>query len=162
MDRPALMAIVIAFLFLLLALMALGWRARKRRQKHIAAPVAPPADLGAALGSFDGRYVATTASGDQLDRIAVHGLGFRSLVTITVTTSGLLVQRPGNDDFWIAKSELRDLRRATWTIDRVVEKGGLELVEWSLADRVVDSYFRMTQPAAFDAAVHQLLERTAA
>lgn len=162
MDRPLLMAIVIAFLFVLLALMALGWRARQRRQKDVAAPASPPAELGAALGSFDGRYVATTASGAQLDRIAVHGLGFRSLVTVTVTTSGLLVQRPGNNDFWIAKSDLRDVRRATWTIDRVVEEGGLELVEWSLGDRVVDSYFRMAEPAAFDAAVHQLLERTPA
>ena len=159
MNRPELMAITLAFLALLLLLMFLGWRARQRRQRGVSAPLAPPADLGAALGTFDGRYVATTTAGNPLDRIAVKGLGFRSLVTLTVTDSGMLMQRPGNDDVWIPRADVRGRRTATWTIDRVVEADGLELVEWTLGGASVDSYFRLDEPAAFEAAFAHLLPR---
>ena len=161
MNRPELMAITVAFLALLLLLMFLGWRARQRRQKNVAVPLTPPADLGAPLGTFDGKYVATTASGNPLDRIAVHGLGFRSSVSLTVTDTGLLVQRPGSDDVWIPRADVLDRRSATWTIDRVVEPGGLDLVEWKLGDATVDSYFRMIDPDAFEKAIDQLLPKKA-
>jgi hypothetical protein len=155
------MAIVIAFLVLLLVLMYLGWRARRKRQSGVAAPVSAPAELGRVLGSFGGKYVATTTSGVPLDRIAVHGLGFRGNVAVDVTATGLLVTFPDHD-LWIPRADLRELRQATWTIDRVVEPGGLELVEWTLGDRPVDSYFRMEQPAAFEKAVGELTARKAA
>ena len=151
------MAIVIVFGVLLLALMLFGWRARRRRQAGVAAPHAAPAELGRLLGTFDGKYVATTTAGDPLDRIAVHNLGFRGAASVTVTEAGLLVQRPGADDAWIPKAELRGWRRATWTIDRVVEPDGLELVEWMLGSRRVDTYLRLDDPAGFDAALTPLL-----
>lgn len=156
MNRPELMAITIAFLVVLLILMVVGWRRRQRRQKSIAKPLAPPAELGAAVGTFDGKYVATTTSGNPLDRIAVNGLGFRSNVSLTVTDSGVLVQRPGNDDVWIPRADVRDRRTATWTIDRVVESGGLELLEWNLGGASVDSYFRLDDARGFETAVDSL------
>jgi len=162
MNRPELMAITIVFLVLLLVLMYLGWRGRQRRQKNVARPLTPPVRLGAAVGTFGGRYVATTTAGDPLDRIAVNGLGFRSVASLTVTESGMLVQRPGNDDLWIPRANVRDRRTATWTIDRVVEPDGLELVEWTLGEASVDSYFRLDEPLAFEKAFAQLLPRTAA
>lgn len=162
MNRPELMAITIVLLVLLLTLMYLGWRGRQRRQKGLAAPLTPPANLGAAVGSFDGRYVATTTAGNPLDRVAVRGLGFRSLVSLTVTDSGVLVQRPGNDDVWIPRDDVRDRRTATWTIDRVVEPDGLELLEWNLGGASVDSYFRLDEPLAFERALAQLLKKEAA
>ena len=161
MDRTLLIVVPIALIVIFPTLMYLGWRARRRRQQHVAAPVAAPADLGAALGTFDGKYVATTASGNPLDRIAVHGLGFRSSVSLTVTDTGLLVQRPGSDDVWIPRADVLDRRSATWTIDRVVEPGGLDLVEWKLGDATVDSYFRMIDPDAFEKAIDQLLPKKA-
>ncbi len=162
MTRPELLAIWIAFLVVLLILMFLGWRARQRRQKNVAKPLTPPADLGAALGTFDGRYVATTTAGNPLDRIAVNGLGFRSLVSLTVTSAGVLVQRPGNDDFWVPRDDVQDRRTATWTIDRVVEADGLELVQWNLGGASVDSYFRLDDAVAFEKAFEQLLPTKAA
>ncbi|CAN5288599.1 hypothetical protein BH09ACT5_BH09ACT5_04880 [soil metagenome] len=162
MDRPQLMAITIAFLVLLLVLMYTGWRARKRRQGDIAVPLAVPADLGAAIGTFDGKYVATTAAGSPLERIAVHGLGFRSSASLTVTESGVLVQRPGSDDLWIPRTDIIDRRTATWTIDRVVEHDGLELIEWNLGGKRVESYFRLLQPDQFESAFQQLLPKQAA
>lgn len=162
MDRPQLMAIVIGVLVLLLVLMYLGWRARQRRQKNVAAPLQAPADLGAQLGSFDGKYVATTAAGSPLDRIAVHGLGFRSSATLVVTDAGLLVRRPGSDDLWIPRADVLDRRTATWTIDRVVEHDGLELVAWSLGGTPVDSYFRLLEPLEFEKAFQHLIPKEVA
>lgn len=157
MNRPELMAITLVFLAVLLLLMLFGWLARRRRQKDVAAPLTPPASLGVALGTFEGKYVATTKADDPLDRIAVRGLGFRGYATLTVTGEGMLVQRPGNDDFWIPKSDLRGRRTATWTIDRVVEPDGLELVAWTLGVTPVDTYFQVDQAVSFEKALDQLV-----
>ena len=161
MDRTLLIVVPIVLIVALPALMYLGWRARRRRQQNVAAPLPVPADLGAALGTFDGKYVATTAAGNPLDRIAVHGLGFRSSASLTVTDAGVLVQRPGSDDVWIPRADVLDRRSATWTIDRVVEPGGLDLVQWKLGEATVDSYFRMIDPDAFEKAIDQLLPKKA-
>ena len=157
MDRPQLLLVVIAFMAALLALMVLGWRERKRRQKSITAPVSAPADLGDVLGSFGGKYVATTTSGDPLDRIAVHGLGFRGTVTVDVAAIGLLVRIAGTKPIWIPAADLLARRKATWTIDRVVEHDGLELLEWKLGDRTVDSYFRFDDARDFELAIDTLI-----
>ncbi|CAN5357575.1 hypothetical protein BH11ACT4_BH11ACT4_03560 [soil metagenome] len=162
MNRPELLAIVIAFMLLVLALMVAGWQARKRRQGGMARPATAPGELGATLGTFEGKYVATTAAGDPLDRIAVHGLGFRGNTEVTVAELGVLVHIDGTDPKWIPAADLRAHRKATWTIDRVVEQDGLELLEWSLGDRVVDSYFRFDDWLDFEFAVDALLERNAA
>lgn len=162
MNRPELLAIVIVFMALLLALMILGWRARKRRQAGIATPAAAPAERGVELGTFAGKYVATTTAGDPLDRIAVHGLGFRGNAEVTVAEKGVLLQIDGTDEKWIPAADLRAHRKATWTIDRVVEQDGLELVEWTLGDRVVDSYFRFDDWVDFEFALDRLIEKSAA
>ncbi|MGL4340496.1 MAG: hypothetical protein ACRCSP_08780 [Rhodoglobus sp.] len=156
MDRPAAMAMVIALLGALLLLMRAGWWARQRRQRDILPPAVAPAELGMIMGSFGGSYVATTASGAPLDRIAVHGLGFRGTVVVVIATAGLLLRLPDRE-LWIPRTALRALRRATWTIDRVVERDGLHLLEWMLGDRMLDSYLRMTEPQQFEQSLHQLL-----
>lgn len=160
MDRPALMAIVVVFMLLLLGLMFWGWRGRQRRQGAVAKPQTPPTKRGELLGSFEGKYVATTAQGSPLDRIAVHGLGFRGFATVSIYGGGILLQIAGTPEFWIPAADLSDVRRATWTIDRVVEQDGLHLLEWTLGDRVVDSYLRMDIPAAFETAARTLLPVT--
>jgi len=156
------MAIVLIFLAILLALLAVGWRRRARRQSSIAQPAESPHDPGTMLGVFTGQYVATTAAGAPLERIAVHGLGFRGNVHVTVTTLGALLRIDGTSDKWIAATSMRDRRTATWTIDRVVEPDGLDLLEWDLGGTLVDSYFRFDSASGFDAAIDQLLERNAA
>lgn len=157
MDRGVLLALVLLLLVVLLALLPLGWYARRRRQKAIGAPASAPASLDDVRGTFTGKYVATTASGDPYDRIAVHGLGFRGNVVATVAGAGLLLARPGEPDVWIPREDLRRLERATWTIDRVVEQDGLQLVEWVLGPRPVATYLRLDDPAGFDAALTPLI-----
>ena len=162
MTRPELLAIVIVIMLALLALMAVGWRARRRHQSSIPRPAAVPGEVGAPIGVFAGKYVATTAAGDPLERIAVHGLGFRGNTSVTVAERGVLVHIDGTDDKWIPAADLRARRKATWTIDRAVERDGLELLEWTLGDKPVDSYFRFDDWRDFESAVDKLLERKAA
>lgn len=160
MDRPALLAIVIAFMALLLVLMFLGWRARTRRQSGIPSPQAAPRDLGRVWGAFEGQYVATTKAEDPLDRIAVGGLGFRARAVVTVAEAGVVIGIPGKTDPFIPATAARDLRDATWTIDRAVEEGGLQVIGWTLGDTAVDSYFRMLEPKAFTTALRSMLDST--
>jgi hypothetical protein len=149
------MAIVLVVLVLLLVLMVLGWRARQRRQASIATPDAPPASMGAVHGQFEGLYVASTVANEPLNRIAVRGLGFRSRAEITVADAGIVLALRGEAEAFIPVASLREVTRATWTIDRVVEAGGLVLVAWTLGSGEsavgVDSYFRLV-------ASHELLD----
>lgn len=156
------MAIVIVFMLFLLALMFWAWRGRKRRQGSVATPQTPPTVRGDLLGNFDGKYVATTVQGAPLERIAVHGLGFRGFATVSVFSGGILVQITGTPEFWIPATDLSAVRRATWTIDRVVEQDGLHLLEWKLGEQVVDTYLRMDTPAAFELAAQKLIPASAA
>ena len=80
---------------------------------------------------------------------------------ITVTDRGCLVGLPGNE-VWIPREHLSGTHRATWTIDRVVEPDGLEVVEWTLGEQPVESSFRMPQGGALESAIARLLERRAA
>ncbi|MEP6479985.1 MAG: hypothetical protein ABJB03_11375 [Rhodoglobus sp.] len=155
------MAIVVAVLFGLFGLMYSGWRGRRKRQAGIPKPESVPADLGQALGEFEGFYVATTSAGKPLDRIAVRGLGFRARCSVSVAVAGLVVHLPG-DDVFIPAGDVRDFTEATWTIDRAVEEKGLQLVAWTLGATPVDSYFRMDEPQAFAQAVDAMrsTERT--
>jgi hypothetical protein len=156
------MGIVVVFLLVLLALMFVGWRARQRRQAGLPEPERVPQQLGEIRGEFDGFYVATTAAGDPLNRIAVRGLGYRSRAHITVADAGIVLAIRGEHAVFIAADALREVTRATWTIDRVVEPGGLVLIGWNLGATVthatdnpaaatstaiaptpVDSYFRL-------------------
>jgi hypothetical protein len=51
----------------------------------------------------------------------------------------------------------REAKRATWTIDKAVEAGGLVVISWRLGDRDVDTYVRFDgDTEAFLAATDEL------
>ena len=66
----AIVSGLIAFVLLVFTGLALGWRARRRRQAGLPALDAPPASLGAPLIADDVFYVATTVAEAPTDRIA--------------------------------------------------------------------------------------------
>ena len=78
-----------------LALIAVGWRNRLRRQSDVEPLPEVPAELGAPLAAADGQYVASTTAGDWLDRIAVHNLGIRTNAKLSVHPEGVLFERAG-------------------------------------------------------------------
>lgn len=155
MLRFVLMGVVIGVGVLLLALMAVGWIRRSRRQRGLA--VAPVPALAPGAREHAGTYVATTTAGDPYDRIAAGGLGFRGRAAASVHSDGVLVRRTGEVDLWIPREDLLDAGRATWTIDRAVEPDGLTMLRWRLGDREVDTYLRLNAPVAFDADLGALL-----
>jgi hypothetical protein len=111
-----------------------------------------PSDVGAIAGEFDGFYVSTTLDGQPLNRVAVRGLGFRSRATIAVSELGVILALPGKNVF-IPKDTIREVTRSNYTIDRVVEPGGLVLLAWTLGDVKLDSYLRVDNT---DELVHAL------
>ncbi|MCU1544563.1 MAG: hypothetical protein JWM50_2428 [Microbacteriaceae bacterium] len=143
MDKQLSAALVLLFLVVVLALMVLGWRARKRRQSALGEPQHPPADLGVSAGDFPGLYVATTIAGEPLNRVAVRGLGFRARTTVSVSTAGVVLPVAGQVDTFIPAGDVTAVGRASWAIDRVVEPDGLVFVGWNLGGDAVDSYFRV-------------------
>lgn len=148
MDRLLPTLIIVLVLLGVFALMLHGWATRRRRQAGIARPVPAPESLGTASLVVDGYYVATTKADEPLERIAVHGLGFRARVTAGVHGEGIVLAVRGQQPIIIAPEALRGADRATWTIDRVVERDGLVLIGWMLGETPVDSYLRLPDPAA--------------
>ncbi|MCU1414095.1 MAG: hypothetical protein JWN80_1435 [Microbacteriaceae bacterium] len=150
MDRTTSLTITGVLLLLALLGMFLGWRARRRRQSALPAPLPVPAEIGAALFSVETLYAATTIAGEPLNRVAVRGLGFRGRATVTVVPSGVILGIAGTPEIYIPSTDIRSVERATWTIDRVVEAGGLVCIAWTLGAggaeaRDIDSYFRVTE-----------------
>ncbi|WP_105565235.1 PH-like domain-containing protein [Microbacterium halophytorum] len=144
-------AFFVAVIALVLFAMWWGWRARRKRSASVVAPQAPV--RGAEVAVFDGLYVATTRHGDPLDRLVVPGLAFRSRVHVTVTSAGVALAMPGSHTLFLDADRISGAGRATWTIDRVVERDGLVLIAWRSDDGTIcDSYIRL-QTASPDALV---------
>ena len=165
MTKEYLLTLVLAFFVILVGLMAVGWYTRRRRQRNIPSPLPVPADTGTVLAEFRGFYVSTTPDGEPLNRVAVRGLGFRARATVTVTETGVVVSLPAND-FFIPVTDLREVTRASYTIDRVVEAGGLVLIAWTLGGGYagnavrLDSYFRVDETQQLVDAVAGLIPGT--
>jgi hypothetical protein len=148
-----------------MGLMRLGWRHRGRRQAGV--PDLPPAPgtLDAPLApTVDGVYVSTTAEGDWLDRIVVHGLGVRSRTTVTVDRAGVLFTRTGAPDVFVPAGSLHGVRRSPGMAGKFVGGDGLVVLTWALGAHSLDTGFKPDRAAdgdALEAAVRSLLgERT--
>jgi hypothetical protein len=147
-PRLVLTAAVLAVIGLAIWGMWHGWRAREARQADIPAPTPPPADAlaeGSDAG-VAGQYVATTVSGDLLDRVVAHGLGHRGRAVLRAGDTGVLLQRVGEVDLWIPQADLRAVRLGSGQAQRSFEAGGLILITWLLGDREVDTGFRADDP----------------
>lgn len=146
MDRVIPTVVVGLVIVLSFIGMYWGWRARQKRQAALPRTASVPDALGAELLTLDLHYVATTIAGEPLNRVAVSGLGFRARATVTVAYSGIVLGLAGEPDAFIPAKDILAVERATWTVDRVVERGGLVCITWLLGDVRVDSYFRVVDP----------------
>jgi hypothetical protein len=135
-----------------------GWKRRGKRQAGIARPTPAPADLGLESASRDLFYVATSRTGDPLDRIVVPGLAFRGRAVVSVHPEGVVLDIAGTQPILIERRNLREVGRATWTIDRVVEPDGLIQLGWRLGDLDVDTYLRDSDdPRILLSAIRELI-----
>jgi hypothetical protein len=164
-TRIQLLVYVFIGFAVIIGLAIWGWMARRHRQRNIPATSPMPEDVGAMRAEFDGFYVATTLDGQPLNRVAVRGLGFRARATIAVTDSGVVLALPGNNVF-IPRDTIREVTRSNYTIDRVVEPGGLVLLAWTLgggtpSETRLDSYLRVTETEQLVKAIASLLPTSA-
>jgi hypothetical protein len=160
-EKTMLFLEVMAGFAVIIALGIIGWATRRRRQRTIPMPEQLPGNIGEVRFEFEGLYVSTTLDGQPLNRVAVRGLGFRARVTVAVADLGVVLALPGNTIF-IPREAIREVTRAQYTIDRVVEPGGLALVAWTIgmgesAETKVDSYFRVDETQALVDAIRSIM-----
>jgi hypothetical protein len=159
-DRVLIGIGILAAVAVVFALMAVSWRAKRRRQADIGEPATPPSDLGKPTYSDDLLYVATTRAAAPLDRVTIAGLGFRARAVVTTAPSGIVLDLAGRGPVFIPKAAIRGVGRATWTIDRVVDADGLTFVRWVLGTTELDSYLRSTDPDSLVTALSALAPTT--
>lgn len=163
--RPtvAVLAMVVLVALIYLAMWR-GWRHRGERQADVP-PLHPVAgDPSTVLRQAEGRYFATTTTGEWMDRLVVHGLGVRSPCTLRLTPDGLDVLR-GDLSFTVATDDLVGARRDRGTAGKVVPPYGVLVVTWrhpgaaagaGEPQRTLDSGFRLQHADEHDAWVTAL------
>jgi hypothetical protein len=158
-TRELAIGVMIALAVLVLLAMFFAWRARVRRDAHLTAPLGVP-EHAEVLDRHEVLYVSTTRHDQPLERLAISPLSFRARGEAAVTDRGLALCLDGAPTVFVASSRLVDVGRATVTIDKVVEPGGLVRVAWRAADdTVVDSYIRIADgdPRNFISALQRLV-----
>ncbi len=149
MTKELFALLCAALVALLAALAVVGVLARRRRQRDVEAPQAWTDAVPTLV--VEALYVATTRAGDPYDRIFAHGLGFRGRTRLAIDADGVQLVAD-RTEVRIPATRIRAVERATWTIDRVVEPGGIIVIAHELgAD--VDTYIRIIgdDREAFDA-----------
>lgn len=144
MTREAAVLIMAAVAAVILLLMLLAWRRRTRRDSTLSAQRGVPGDAEV-CERHEVLYVATTKHDQPLERLAIAPLAFRARGEAVLTNQGLALFLDGAQAVFLASDRLIDAGRSTWTIDRVVEPGGLIRVIWLTPEgETVDSYLRLT------------------
>jgi hypothetical protein len=148
-DAPRWVPVLI--LFGLLALAYLGmWRGwRRRAHRHDLPPLADVSPAADPTLQAAGRYFGTTTAGNWLDRVVARGLGTRSGCELSLSADGLDVVRPSGS-FRIATHALRGARLDRGIAGKVVPPHGILVVTWQHGDLVLDSGFRLADPAGHD------------
>ena len=160
--RDVAIAITIAVALFVLLSMLFAWRRRLRRDAGLVAPLGVP-EHAEVIDRHEVLYVSTTRHDDPLERVALSPLAYRARGEAAVTDRGLALCLDGAPTVFLASSRLVEVDRATVTIDRVVEPGGLVRVAWNVDDdTVVDSYLRIADgdPQTFLSALQRLVPTT--
>ncbi len=162
MSQPMAVGVMLGVAALILGLMLWGWMRRRRRDSGIIAPLdTRTAAQRESDGGFTeaGLYVASTAHGEPLDRLAIAGLAFRTKAAVTVSPAGVALELAGERPVLFTPDMLVGVDRATWAVGRVVEPDGLVLIAWRTAlGVVVDSYLRLhSDPRALIARIGALV-----
>ncbi|MBB6402958.1 hypothetical protein [Arthrobacter sp. AZCC_0090] len=147
MDKIASLLLVLCLAAIVAGLIALGWRSRLKQQAGLGPLPDVPEQLSPAGLVAEGQYVATTTAGDWLDRIAVHGLGFRGNAEMSIHPEGVLFDRAGTGPLFIPSRAVTDCRSASGMAGKFVEKDGIVVLSWMLGERELDTGFRTRHAA---------------
>lgn len=162
MSRELAIALWIGVAALLLVAMAFAWRRRLRRDSALSAPLGVP-EHAEVVDRHEVLYVSTTRHDEPLERLTISPLAYRARGEAAVTDRGLALCLDGAPTVFLASDRLVSVDRATVTIDRVVEPGGLVRVAWNASDdTIVDSYLRVADgdPKTFISELQRLVPAT--
>lgn len=141
--RDIAIAATVALAVIALLAMLFAWRRRLRRDAGLTAPLGVP-EHAEVTSRDEVLYVSTTRHDEPLERVAISPLAYRARGELAVTDRGVALCLDGAPTVFLASSRLVDVGRATVTIDRVVEPGGLVRIAWTASDdTIVDSYVRV-------------------
>lgn len=159
MTREVAIAVTIVLALLVLGAMTFAWRRRLRRDSGLSAPLGVP-EHAEVTHRREVLYVSTTKHDQPLERLTISPLAYRARGEAAVTDRGLALCLDGAPTVFVAASRLISVDRATVTIDRVVEPGGLVRVAWNADDdTIVDSYLRVADgdPTTFITELQRLV-----
>lgn len=141
-TRDLAVAITIAVALVALLAMLFAWRRRMRRDSIYTAPLGVP-EHAEVTGRHEVLYVSTTRHDQPLERLAIAPLAYRARGELAVTDRGIALCLDGSPTVFLSKDKLAGVDRATVTIDKAVEPGGLVRITWRAdAGTIVDSYLR--------------------
>lgn len=141
-NKIASLLLVVVLAAVAAGLIAIGWRGRLKRQSGLGQLPEVPETLSPAGIVAEGQYVATTTAGDWLDRVAVHGLGFRGNAEMSVHPEGVLFDRKGTAPLFVPAAAVTDCGSAAGMAGKFVEKDGLVVLSWRLGEHEFDTGFR--------------------
>ena len=152
MDKWIGAVVAIVIVAVVAWLMIRSWRRRTKRDATLSA-YAMPTELRPATLELEVLYVATTPTGQPLERLAVQGLAFRGSARIEVSPDGLVLRIAGEPATYVPAERIVAAGEASYVIDRGVEPEGLVAVTWiaqvsdpELVAPHVDSYLRARYP----------------
>lgn len=143
-NAPLRTALVIAFVVvfaLALVMMRRSWLKKKAAQAHIATPLDIPSDFDASF-AVEGRFLATSTTGDWLTRITVHTLGVPSRAIVRWGRTGIAVDRPSELSFFVPWADVIAVRSDRAIAGRAFEKDGIAVITIKLGDAFVEFGFR--------------------
>jgi hypothetical protein len=149
MDRLWGAAVAVVMVAIVFFLMWRGWQRRVRRDATRASLSQQfELDLGDVLGSWRGLYVSTSERLNVLERIAAPGLAFRAQARIVLAERGLVFELRGENATVIPLANVDGVATTQLTIDKVVERGGLTVIDWRIpgenGELDVSSFFRLS------------------
>src|SRR5690606_27077632 len=109
------------------------WMRRLRRDSAMSAPLGVP-EHAEVVARHEVLYVSTTRHDEPLERLTISPLAYRARGELAITDRGVALSLDGAPTVFLAKDRLVAVDRATVTIDRVVEPGGLLKLVWHVAD----------------------------
>ena len=123
--RDIAIAITIAVAVLVLLTMLFAWRRRLRRDSAHTAPLGVP-EHAEVFSRHEVLYVSTTRHGEPLERLAIKPLVYRARGELAITDRGAALCLECAPTVFLVNDRITtQVDRATVTIDRVVELGGL-------------------------------------
>jgi hypothetical protein len=149
MDRLWGAGLAVLLVAIVFVLMWIGWQRRVRRDASSLPPgLRTDVEIGQVIGSWRGLYVATSERANVLERIAAPGLAFRAQATLVLGETGVVFDLRGEHPTMIPLNRIDGVTTSHLTIDKVVERGGLTVIDWQLPAevgmRAVSSFFRMS------------------